>query len=252
MASARHFGVKPTNTAYNVAGYGDEAFLLVQNAAADQNLLGQVPANPGVVWYVGPDEDTHTQIIAYTVHDAEGSNGGSYPTLFNSLGDQGDDLDPGEANTARIAFKGNNGKTWTNEEFIALVSEIANLPGNGPTVIGTITDAVNYINNGSHWTNFTGTSEATTTEAPVTTYDYYVIVPCGGSDQKTLRVDQALNTNFQAGEAWQFAPNGGNILVNGMLPAVWSEALIYVVQDTAAGPNWDFEDTQPKVQVCEV
>ena len=244
MATARHFGVKPTNSAYNVAGYGDEAFLLVQNSAADQNSLGQVPSNPGVVWYVGPDEDVHTQIIAYTVHDAEGSNGGSYPTLFNSLGDQGDDNNPGEANTARIAFKGNDGRDWTNSEFIALVDEIANLPGNGPTAINNITDAVNYINNGSHWTNFTGTSEATTTEAPPTTYDYYTIRPCGRVQTFTLRVDQGII--LPEGSAHQT----NAILWVGDTPEEFIGISSYVVVGPAEDENHVGYDPAPKSADC--
>ena len=198
MATARHFGVKPVNQTYGIPGYGDEAYLLVQDAAADQNALGQVPSNPGVVWYVGPDESVHTQIIAYTVHDVEGSNGNSYPTLFNSLGDQGDDNDPGVANTARIAFKGSGNKTWSNAEFIALVDEIANITGNGPTAINTIDDAVNYINAGSHWTNFSASVEATT-EAPVTTeaptYFYAAVVSCDDTWSGVARSTQQLTRN---------------------------------------------------------
>ena len=54
-----------------------------------------------------------------------------------------------------------------------------------PTAINNITAAVNYINTGSHWTNFVATSDATTqvpttTEAPSNTL-YYQAVNCDGS-----------------------------------------------------------------------
>lgn len=254
MATARYFGIKPTNTTYGVSGYSDEAFLLVQNASADQNSLGAVPDNAGMVWQVGPNEDQHTQIIAYTVHAVESSNGQGYPQLFNSIGDQPHDSlpndpsgdgTPGDPNTARIAFKGSGDKSWTNDEFIALVNEIANLEGNGPNAINNITAAENYINSGSHWTNFTATvTTSATTEAPQA-YDYYTVNPCGSVEQFIFRFNQGLVV--AEGAAYQI----NTVLWNGEEPAAFNEVTSYVVVAPTADTNWVGWDADPKPGTCE-
>lgn len=255
MATARYFGIKPTNTTYGVSGYSDEAFLLVQNASADQNSLGAVPDNAGMVWQVGPNEDQHTQIIAYTVHAVESSNGQGYPQLFNSIGDQPHDSlpndpsgdgTPGDPNTARIAFKGSGDKSWTNDEFIALVNEIANLEGNGPNAINNITAAENYINSGSHWTNFTATvTTSATTEAPQA-YDYYTVNPCGSVEQFIFRFNQGLVV--AEGAAYQI----NTVLWNGEEPAAFNEVTSYVVVAPTADTNWVGWDADPKPGTCDV
>lgn len=254
MATARYFGIKPTNTTYGVSGYSDEAFLLVQSTSADQNSLGVVPDNAGMVWQVGPNEDQHVQIIAYTVHAVESSNGVGYPQLFNSIGDQPHDSlpnnpsgdgTPGDPNTARIAFKGSGNKAWTNDEFIALVSEIANLEGNGPNAINNITAAENYINSGSHWTNFTATATTSaTTEAPQN-YDYYMVKPCGSEEQFIFRFDQGLA--LAEGSAYQI----NTVLWNGETPAAFNEVNSYVVTAPTADTNWVGYDGDPKPGTCE-
>ena len=257
MATARHFGIKPINQSYGISGYSDEAYLLVQTTSADQNSLGEVPANAGVIWHVGPNEDEHQQIIAYTVHEAGAGNGGGYPQLFNSIGGQPHDSrpsnptgdgTPGDANTARIAFKGSGNKTWSNAEFIELVNEIANLEGNGPTAINNITDAVNYINNGSHWTNFTGTSEATTTEAPPATteapYNYYTVRPCGRVETFTFRFNQG--DILAEGSAWRT----NSVLWNGGEPEAFLGITAYVVVGPAEDTNWVGYDADPKPADC--
>lgn len=254
MATARHFGIKPTNTAYNLGGYSDEAFLLVQTTSADQNSLGEVPGSAGVIWHVGPNEDEHQQIIAYTVHEVGVGNGGGYPQLFNSIGDQphnslpsnptGDGT-PGDANTARIAFKGSGDKTWSNDEFIALVNEIANLEGNGPVGINNITEAVNYINAGSHWTNFTAAAEATTISATTETpYDYYTVRPCGRVETFTFRFNPGAL--LAEGTAWQTA----GVLWQTSMPEAFIGINAYVIVGEAEDTNWVGTDLDPKPQDC--
>lgn len=240
MATARHFGVKPTNTSYGLAAYSDEAYLLVQNSAADQNALGQLPSTPGVIWYVGPDESIHQQIIAYTVHEPGAGNGGGYPTEFNW---QGDD-EGGQTNgAARIAFKGSGSKTWSNDEFIALVDEIANLTGNGPTAINTIDDAVNYINAGSHWTNFSASVNATT-EAPATTaaptYYYWTYYECGNtSNVGHLRTEVII----PAGQAYDVTTG---IMSEGQVPSG-----IIVIQTQADATTPEIILANPPSATCD-
>ena len=256
MATARHFGIKPDNANYSVSGYSDEAFLLVQTTSADQNSLGEVPGNAGVIWHVGPNEDEHQQIIAYTVHEVGAGNGDGYPQLFNSIGDQPHDSlpsnptgdgTPGDANTARIAFKGSGNKTWSNAEFIALVNEIANLEGNGPVAINNITDAVNYIDNGSHWTNFTAAAEPATTQAPATTetpYDYYTVRPCGRVETFTMRFNPAAL--LPNGSAWQT----NSVLWNGSTPEAFIGIASYVIVGPTEDTNWIGYDADPKPGEC--
>lgn len=256
MATARHFGIKPINTSYAIAGYSDEAFLLVQTTSADQNSLGEVPGNAGVIWHVGPNEDEHAQIIAYTVHEAGVGNGGGYPQLFNSIGDQPHDSlpsdptgdgNPGDPNTARIAFKGSGNKTWSNADFIELVNEIANIEGNGPVAINNITDAVNYIDNGSHWTNFTGTSEATTEAPPATTeapYDYYSVRPCGYTTTYTFRFN--TGTLLPIGSAYRTS----GLVWNGSTPEEFNGVEAYVIAGPAENTNWVAYDSDPKPGDC--
>lgn len=206
MATARHFGVKPTSTSFSLPGYTDESFLLVQNAAADQNALGELPGNAGVVWYVGPDESINNQIIAYTIGDPEA---GDYPKLFNSLGDQGVDGDAGVANTARIAFKGSGDKAWTNEEFIAIVLEIAFL--NGDDVQETISAATTYISNGSFWTNFQPAAQSgitTTQDTKTTRYNTVTYRVTNEGEEQTFFYFEGEQEDINNPQATEDSPLG--------------------------------------------
>lgn len=242
MATARQFGVKPISTSYGLPGYSDHVYLLVQDAAADQNSLGQLPPNSGMVWYVGPDESVHTQIIAYTIGDPEAGN---YPSLFNSLGDQGDDGTAGVENTARIAFKGNNGTNWTNEEFIALAAEIAALNGDIPKI--TIEDALTYINNGSHWTNFQQFEGIDDGDKVVDEYNYYQIKSCEKPDSANGILKTPSTVILAQEEVYDFSQI---MLESESESTEWSGTTAYIVVGTTELTNNFGYDPDPKPAIC--
>lgn len=162
---SRVFGFLTDANAANPApaGFDKHVRLLVANGSAAPDL------SDGYPYYMGPDESANLNmpIIAYTVKDPEGTY-----TQFNTIGDQGNDGDPG-VDPAWIAFKRLSANT--NSAFIEAATAVATAQ-QSPQNFLTAGEALTWLFANSCWTNFQEQAEATTTLAPTVTY--YAVRSC--------------------------------------------------------------------------